>query len=421
MSVKITDNSRHPNPAIRAAWQRGLDVLQPTSSQLQHGLELHANLLPCDNFGFMPSIWTEESASIWKELQEGEVGARDLHLLSGLARTTAPTRDREAARQFIEAFDATGLRCMMLTVAEGKSREQDIKRMAAYIQVLRVFRKRLAQAGSVDEVREAAQSGRTAVIWSVNGPPLVGHLNDPDEELGWIQPWYNLGVRLMHLTYNRRNFIGDGCAEPANAGLSELGRELIKRMNEVGIIVDVPHSGDRTTIEAARASSKPMTASHTGAKGVFDHMRCKSDAAIKAIADTGGLLGVYVLPNMLGPKATLNTMLDHVDYIAKLAGVDHVAIGTDTTYATPFPPGIARRKNARFSAQWWGNWKPDNHPLPPSDEASAGSLAWTNWPLYTVGLVMRGYSDADVAKVLGENLMRVLEANRAEGCECVGL
>ncbi len=411
MPVKITDHSRHPNSAIRMAWQRGLDVLKPTSAQLQHGLELHASLLTCDNFGFLPSLWTEESARIWKELQEGEVGAREHHFLSSVARTLGPTRDQAAARQFVEALDATGLRCMVLTVAEGKSREEDIKRMAAYRQVLRVFRQRLAQAGSADEVREAVQSNRTAIIWSVNGPPIVGSLRDPDEELGWIEPWYNLGVRLMHLTYNRRNFIGDGCAETANAGLSELGRELIKKMNQVGIIVDVPHSGERTTIEAARASGKPVMASHTGAKGVFDHMRCKSDAAIKAIADTGGLLGVYVLPNMLGPNATLNTMLDHVDYIARLAGTEHVAIGTDTTYAAPFPPGIERRKNARFDARWWGNWKPDNHPLPASDEASAGSLAWTNWPLYTVGLVVRGYSDEDAARILGGNLMRVLEAN----------
>jgi membrane dipeptidase len=297
-------------------------------------------------------------------------------------------------------------------VAEGKSREEDIKRMALSRQLCRVFRKTITQVGSATEAREVAAQGRTGVIWSVNGPPIVGKLADPDEELSWIETWYQLGVRLMHLTYNRRNFIGDGCAESANGGLSELGRALIARMNEVGIIVDTPHCGVQTTLDAAKTSQKPIMASHTGAKAVFNHIRCKSDAELKVIADTDGLVGVYVLPNMLGPDATLATMLDHVDYIARLVGPGHVSIGTDTTYQQPWPKELTGYPHARFSSRWWGNWNKTNQPLPYSDEAAAGSLAWTNWPLYTVGLVMRGYSDPDIEKILGGNLMRVLEANR---------
>ena len=194
----------------------------------------------------------------------------------------------------------------------------------------------------------------------------------------------------MHLTYNRRNFMGDGCAEPANGGLSELGRALIAKMNEAGIIVDTPHSGMQTTLDAAKASRKPMMASHTGAKAVFDHMRCKSDAELKAIAATDGLVGVYAMPNMLGPGATLATMLDHVDYIAKLVGVGHVS----HRYRHDLSAALAQRGDrlpARpLQSRWWGNWNKANQPLPSTDEAAAGSLAWTNWPLYTVGLVMRG-------------------------------
>jgi membrane dipeptidase len=216
----------------------------------------------------------------------------------------------------------------------------------------------------------------------------------------------------MHLTYNRRNFVGDGCAESANGGLSELGRDLVMEMNRVGIVVDIPHSGKQTTLDAADVSEKPIMASHTAAEGIFKHIRCKSDEEIKAIAGTGGLIGVYVLPNMLGPEATLSTMLDHVDYIADLVGTDHVAIGTDTSYAAPFPDGIKGYPNARFDTRWWGNWNERNQFLPTSDEASSGSLAWTNWPLYTVGLVMRGYSDEELKMILGGNFLRILDSNR---------
>jgi membrane dipeptidase len=401
---------------MEVAWQRGLDVLKPTAAQLERGLELHTNLLACDTFGFFPSVFPADFVRRWNELKEGQVGARQLRWRSGLMRGVAATYDEDAADEFLMAIRASGLNGMVQTVAEGKSREEDIKRMAMSRQCLRVFRDHMVQAGSADEIHEARQQGKMAVVWSVNGPPIVGRLEDRDEELSWVETWYNLGVRLMHLTYNRRNFVGDGCAERANGGLSELGRDLVKEMNRVGIIVDVPHCGIQPTLDAAAASERPILASHTGARALFDHMRCKTDEQLKAIARTGGLVGVYVLPSMLGPDATLATMLDHVDHIARLIGVDHVAIGTDTCYQADWPEGISGYRNARFSSSWWGNWTPENHPLSgKSDEASKGSLAWTNWPLFTVGLAMRGYSDDDIAKILSGNFLRVLDANRPDG------
>ncbi|MBM4046314.1 MAG: hypothetical protein FJ279_14480, partial [Planctomycetes bacterium] len=306
----MMDNSKSAYEAIRTAWGRGLNVLKPTQAQLEHGLELHSRVLACDTFGFLPSVWTQEVADLWKELRDGGVGARELDWRSSMARGVAGSRDPKAAEEFTAAVRATGLKCMVQTVAEGKSREEDIKRMATSAQMCRVFRKTLAHVGSSAEAYEAAAQGRVGVIWSINGPPIAGKLVDPDEELSFVETWYQLGVRLMHLTYNRRNFIGDGCAEPANGGLSELGRDLVRKMNQVGIIVDTPHSGIQTTLDAAKVSEKPMMASHTGARAVLNHMRCKTDEELKAIAATDGLVGVYVLPNMLGPNANLNTMLD---------------------------------------------------------------------------------------------------------------
>ncbi|MBM3891884.1 MAG: hypothetical protein FJ388_22450, partial [Verrucomicrobia bacterium] len=234
----IINNADSENQIIHNAWERGLAVLKPTKAQLEHGLELHSRVLACDTFAFLPSMWTHEVADLWNELKDGNVGARELNWRTGLARYVAACRDPEVAKEFVTAIRATGLKCIVQTVAEGKSREEDIKRMAGSRHICRVFRNTLVQVGSSAEMREAAAQRRVGVLWSVNGPPIVGQLSDPDEELSWVETWYQLGVRLMHLTYNRRNFIGDGCAEPANGGLSELGRALIKKMNEVGIIVD---------------------------------------------------------------------------------------------------------------------------------------------------------------------------------------
>ncbi len=405
------------NPATATAWERCLAVLKPTPAQLQHGLELHQNLFVTDNFTFQPGgFWDEEAIQQWNELKDSNVGARELATRMRFPRETVITRDVESATEFVAALRGTGLKCIVQTVAGGKYLQDDFFRMAVHMHRQRAFRHTIAQAGSVEEIAEANAAGKIAIIWSINSPPTVGELQELDQELSWIDTYYYLGVRMMHLTYNRRYIFADGCAEDANAGLSALGRDLVAKLNQTGIIVDVPHSGRQSTLDAAKCSSKPIMASHTAAGALFDYMRCKTDAELKAIADTDGLVGVYGLAEMLGFEANINTLLDHLDYIAQLIGVEHVAIGTDNSYLGHHPAGVSGYPNARYRGNaFWGNWgRPGGNPVPPSDESSAGSLAWTNWPLYTVGLVIRGYSDEDIAKILGQNFLRVFRANEPE-------
>ncbi len=405
------------NPVTASAWERCLAILKPTPAQLQHGLELHQNLFVMDNFAFQPGgLWDEDVARQWNELKDSNVGARELATRMQPYRETAMTRNVETAHEFVAAIRGTGLKCIVQTVAGGKYRQDDFYRIAMNVHRQRTFRNTVVQVGTVEEIAEANAAGKVAIVWSMNSPPMVGELQELDQELSWIDTYYYLGIRMMHITYNRRNLFGDGCAEDADAGLSALGRDLIAKLNQTGIIVDVPHSGRQTTLEAAKCSNKPMMASHTAAGALFDYMRCKTDAELKAIADTDGLVGVYGLAQLLGFEANINTLLDHLDYIARLIGVEHVAIGTDNTYHGQRPKGVSGYPNARYQGNaFWGNWgRPGGNPVPPSDESSAGSLAWTNWPLYTVGLVMRGYSDEDIAKILGQNFLRVLKANEPE-------
>lgn len=226
-----------------------------------------------------------------------------------------------------------------------------------------------------------------------------------------------MGVRLMHLSYNRRNFAADGCAERADAGLSALGRELVHRLNEAGIVIDVPHTGERSSREAALESEKPIMASHTGAKGVFDYIRTKSDETLRTIADRGGLIGICAVTGMVGGTGTLPMMLKHIRYIADLVGCDHVGIGTDGRYMHCWPAGdrVTLYDNAEFSDRWWGNWaefpNPNKKNIPVPNESHYGSLAWLNRPLFTVGLGKSGFSDDEIAKILGKNFLRVLAAN----------
>jgi membrane dipeptidase len=232
-----------------------------------------------------------------------------------------------------------------------------------------------------------------------------------EEELRYIRVFFQLGVRMMHLTYNRRNALGDGCGEPGNAGLSDFGHSAIAEMNRTGVIVDVAHSGWRTSLEAAKASSKPMVASHTTCTALHRHIRSKPDEVIKAICDTGGLIGICSIPEFLGRTGDIRTMLDHIDYAVKTFGAGHVAIGTDVAYASRNASAENRKlpKRSRQRIRWEALWP--QGALGGATPEQTRSMAWTNWPVFTIGLVQRGHSDATISKILGENVLRVLRAN----------
>ena len=214
---------------------------------------------------------------------------------------------------------------------------------------------------------------------------------------------------MMHLTYNRRNPIGDGCAEKANGGLSDFGRAVVKEMNRVGVIVDIAHSGWQTSLEAAQVSTKPMVASHTTVTSLHKHIRSKPDNVIRAIADTGGYIGICCIPRFLGGTGDIVAMMKHIDYVVKTFGSDHVAIGTDVAYFS----GYGSEENKKIPAvrkqraDWEALWPEDTYVETREMERS---MAWTNWPLFTVGMVQMGYSDMVIQKILAGNIMRVAKA-----------
>jgi len=401
------------------AWNSALALLNPTKAQLEHGLELHRDLFTMDHFCFLPTAcWNHKIVTEWQNIKARNVGQYTLSKRIKYLGYDECYRDPACAAVFRNALKASGLKCTVQTVCEGKSRAEDMISLSFNTQLLREFRDVIAQAGSPDDIAAINKEGRTAVIWSVNGPPLFGELQDYEQEMYWIDTWYRFGVRLMHMSYNRRNFAADGCAEPADGGLSELGRDLIARLNKTGIIVDVPHTGHRSSVEAAKCSTKPIMASHTAAKALFDFIRCKDDDTLEAIAEGGGMVGVYAYAGMLGGSDDLAMMLNHIEYIAKRIGVDHVGIGTDLMYQHNWPEEVKNCRgyeNAEWQGNfWWGNWKDYPHPPKKRGEDKWGSLAWTNWPLYTVGLVTRGFSDEDIAKILGGNFLRVFAATRPD-------
>jgi membrane dipeptidase len=269
-----------------------------------------------------------------------------------------------------------------------------------------MMKESVSKAATPDDIVAVKEAGQHCLYLTGNGVPLPEQWVSVQGELRYVRVFFELGIRMMHLTYNRRNMIGDGCAEKANAGLSDFGRTVIAEMNRVGVIADCAHSGWQTSLEAAQVSARPIVASHSTCGAMFPHIRSKPDEVIRAIADTGGYIGICCIPRFLRGAGDINAFLDHIDYVVKKFGADHVAVGTDVAYSSQNMSEESRKipARARQRDRFASLWPADDYTTTAS---ATQSLAWTNWPLFTVGLVQRGHSDDVIQKIIGGNVMRV--------------
>jgi len=266
--------------------------------------------------------------------------------------------------------------------------------------------------GSAD-IAAAKSSGRLGVIYGFQDATPLG------EDLARVTTFGELGVRVFQLTYNRRNLVGDGCLEPGNAGLSTFGRALVERLNECNLLIDLSHGGERTTRDAIAASKLPLAISHTGCAALAPLPRNKSDAELKALAEKGGVAGIYLMPFLRSEgQPTAEDLLRHIEHAINVCGEEHVGIGTDggispikfdAEYRKKFAAEVAERRARGVSAP---GERPDVYTFLPDLNsvdryARIGAL-----------LAKRGHSDERIAKVLGGNFARLFDTvwtGRASG------
>jgi membrane dipeptidase len=409
------------NEMIEHARSVASGILKPSAAELEHGLELHRSSIVIDSYGFVPRAAIDAGQlNAAAESGASEAELQDLFEEMLLTRFMNIPAERD---EFAQACAAAGVTCVMQNAGEeSQALFTLIKRLARFTYVTDHLKGLLSKALQPDDVLSAKTAGSHCICLTCNGVPLAQEWVSVQEELKFVAVFAQFGVRMMHLTYNRRNMLGDGCAEPANGGISDFGRAAIAEMNRRGIIVDVAHSGWRTSLEAAQCSKKPIMASHTACAGLHSHMRGKPDEVFKMIAEHGGVAGICAIPIFLGRSGDITALLDHIDYLVKLIGADHVAIGTDTAHESSLSaPEYAkltqrRRVHARFESFWPRHSTQDSELW--NDPRKRASLAWTNWPLITVGLVQRGYSDTDIQKIIGGNVLRVWKAVQQDAQVC---
>ena len=406
--VAAAQLSSQTNDRIERDRQTAIDLLKPSRRDLDYGLRLHSESLVFDAYGFSPRAALDGNA-VRSLMEEGasEMELQDQREDMAMTRAAAIERERD---EFIRAWNAAGVTCIFQNCGEESSDPlRLIKRLARFTYLTDHLRGVLRRAVTPEDVEKAHAGGEGCLYFTGNGVPLTQQWNSVEDELRYVRVFFQLGIRMMHVTYNRRNRLGDGCAETANGGLSDFGRAAVEEMNKVGVIVDVAHAGWQTSLDSARASARPMVASHTTCAAIYPHIRSKPDEVVRAIADTGGYVGICCIPRFLRGTGDIQALLDHIDYAIKTFGADHVAIGTDVAYRSQFTADeagkIPRRgpSRIRFAALW----PEDDFATLPS---MTRSLAWTNWPVFTVGMVQRGHSDEAIRKVLGGNVLRVARA-----------
>jgi membrane dipeptidase len=279
-----------------------------------------------------------------------------------------------------------------------------MRRIGVWFDTLRQNDDKLLLISNVDDIYQAKEQNKLGIIFHFQGSTSF------EMDLNNFEIFHRLGVRMVQLCYNVKDFVGDGCSERTDCGISEFGLKAIAELNRLGIVVDCAHTGYKTTMEAIEASEKPVIISHGNAKAVCESDRNLTDDTITAIANKGGVIGLNGYPDFVSKKkqSSLDDLIDHADYIVKLVGIDHISVGIDY-----FEGQVGTASDEEAWAIYKGEvdkgiWNSKVYSPPPLLFPKGIEMPEKLGNL-TAGLLNRGYSEEDVKKIMGLNLVRVFK------------
>ena len=273
-------------------------------------------------------------ASLHQYAKEGMKRAEATALMQAMAAWEVQTSE-DARRAYLDFWRRSGVNVASGTYAGpapfDDAFERSVKAMAEAHGILNALEGELFLVLKADDIETAHRSGRFGLILDFQDTTPFG------SDLKRIELFYNLGLRVVQLTYNLRNLAGDGCTEKHKSGLTYFGREIVERLNEMNMVVDVSHCSEQVGWDALDISTAPIMVTHSASAAVCYHDRGKSDALARAIADKGGFFGVAVIAGFLqeSTEATLDDFADHVEHLVDVMGIDHVGIGSDKTGPGP--------------------------------------------------------------------------------------
>ena len=307
-------------------------------------------------------------------------------------------------KEFVDWYIEGGVTACAPTVGSTATAEETLRNLGSWHRFI-ASRTDLTLIELAAQIPEAKKAKKLGLIFHFQGADPI------ESDLDLVEAFRALGVRMVQLTYNIRNRVGDGCEEGGNAGLSRFGRDLVRRLNETRVIVDGSHTGERTTLEAIEASTRPFVFSHANAQAIHPCPRNISDVQIKAAAATGGLIGINGFPAFVGksPTPTIDDFLRHLDHVVELVGIEHAALGIDY-YEGMHPVADLSEAQKMYRQQLAvRRWSAEVYPPPPHNYPE-GMATPKELPNLTARLLKHGYNAAETRKILGENWLRVMRA-----------
>jgi membrane dipeptidase len=340
---------------------------------------------------------------------------RDRLIVNALGGLSDPNEDEGGPPEGIEArrtiaprliADAHASGCDAINITLGyvagdeEPFEQSVTEIGLWDSRVRHHSGDLLKVLTAADILRARRERKIALIYGFQNAAMMG--DQPER----VDVFADLGVRIIQLTYNPANRLGDGSMAPANRGVTELGRKVIERLNMNRIMVDLSHSGERTCLEAARASKQPISINHTGCRALTDLPRNKTDEELRLVASRGGFVGIYFMPFLTtASNASAADVVAHIDHAVNVCGEDHVGIGTDgpitgvddmPAYRRRIAKEVAQRKAMGIGAR---GENPDTIPMVP-DLQGVGQFE------KLAGLLKaRGHSEARIDKILGLNFL----------------
>lgn len=302
-------------------------------------------------------------------------------------------------RALLEEARTGGVNAIHVTVAYWENTRETLANIADWRRRFREHGDLIVPARTAADVTAARRDGRIGIILGLqNCSPI-------EDDLRMVETLHELGVRIMQLSYNNQSLLATGCYENEDSGITRFGREVIREMNRVGMVVDMSHSAEKSTLQAIDLSARPIAITHANPTSFHAALRNKSDTVLRALGESGGMLGASLYPFHLrnGSDCSLRDFCEMIYRTAELIGIDHIGIGSDLCQNWDYATLEWMRSGRWASAPDCGEGSAGDKDWPRQPEWFANSLGFPN---IVEGLSQTGFDAADVARIMGLNWLR---------------
>ncbi|MCB1472921.1 MAG: membrane dipeptidase [Rhodobiaceae bacterium] len=308
------------------------------------------------------------------------------------------------SEKIFEQLRAGGVDAVHVTIAYHETFREAVINVGQWNAWFERHRDLIFQGRTGDDVRRAAAEGRTAVFFGFQNPSPI------EDDISLVEIWHTLGARFMQLSYNNQSLLATGCYEAEDPGITRFGRQVIGEMNRVGMVIDMSHSAERSTLEAIEISQRPIAITHANPHWWHPALRNKSDTVLRELTRSGGMLGFSLYPHHLkgGSACTLDGFCSMIAEAASRYGVENLGIGSDLCQDQP-DSIVTWMRNGRWSKQMdYGEGSADSAGFPDQPDWFRDN---TGFPAIAAGLAKAGFDASETAAIMGGNWLRFYDTS----------